>query len=376
MSKLPLQNLFLLFIFVFVAGSFALPVAEAKSVVRISDDISITEGDVIEGDFYPAAYKINISGVVDNDINAIGSQITVNGEVGNDALLVAFKTDVHGTIGDDLRIVGYEVTIAEPVAGDVFVIGGIVNVLSTASIAGDLIIFGGQATVEGSVGGDLLGTIDNLRIDGSVAGDVDITVNQLTLGDKTAIEGSVRYVSSLLATQALNATVGGNMVRNDPIIPVKDVTLGSAVLPVLVLLFSTLVWYLVSRKSLNLVVERALTRSVRPVLIGTVALFMTPIAISILWVSIIGSIIGLVVLLGYVLFLLLSIVGLGAVLGQLLMKIFNQPVKHVSLLTLVVGVAGVVLLMLLPVLGIAILLGLMIVTFGAMIDLLIRPNLK
>ena len=78
---------------------------------------------------------------------------------------------------------------------------------------------------------------------------MDVTVNQLTLGDKAVVDGNIHYISSLLATQALNATIGGDLVRNDPVIPVKDVTVRTAVMPVLILLFSTLcgTWYQESR---------------------------------------------------------------------------------------------------------------------------------
>lgn len=361
---------------IFIVNFSGVSIAHAESAVRINNEISVTENEDIPGDFYPAGVKINISGTVKDDLNAIGGQITINGSVGNDALLVAPKVDVHGTVGDDLRIVGYDVTIAEPVTGDVFVIGGDVAILSTASISGDLIIFGGNASIEGSVGGDVLGTISNLRVDAAVAGDLDITVNELTLGDKANIAGSVHYVSDKVATKALNSTVGGEMLRNDPIIPVNNVTLNSALFPVSVLIFSTLVWYLLSRKSLRLVVERAVVRSPRPIILGLIFIFFTPVAISILVASVIGSLVGLISFFAYLLIVLLSIVCLPATLGRVMMKIFNQPLQHLSLLSVVVGTVGVFLLLLLPIVGQIVLIMLLVINIGACVDLLIRPTLK
>ena len=126
------------------------------------------------------------------------------------------------------------------------------------SVTGDVILLTGQATIEGSVGGDILGWSDDLRIDALVEGGVSVTVNTLTLGEKASVSESVQYVSRQLAVQAQGATIEGDLVRNDPVIPVAETSIQSALIPVLVILFSVLAWYLVSRKSLNRITHTAL----------------------------------------------------------------------------------------------------------------------
>lgn len=350
--------------------------AEAKTVLRSGENVSLSEEQMIEGDFYSAANTINVSGEVVEDMVAAAAEITINGSVGNDALLIAGRTDVHGSVGDDLRIISGEVTLAEAVTGDVFVLGGKVNILSTASIGGDLIVYAGQVTVEGLVEGNIVGSVDTFRIDSVVKGDIDVVVSELTLGDKANIAGSVKYVSETPLNQSLNATVGGDLVRSDPVIPVKNFNFKSALVPVLLLLFSVLAWYLVSRKTLGLVVERALIISPRPFLIGLVAILFVPLAATLLIVSMIGSLVGIVILLAYVLIFMLSIIGFPALLGKLLMQLFNKPKENLSLLTLVIGVLASIVLMILPVVGGVVLMIIIIVTFGSIVDLLVRPVLK
>lgn len=348
---------------------------EASSVIRSGETVSISEEQTIEGDFYSAAGKVNVSGSVEDDMISSGGQVALNGSVGGDVFIIGGQVDIYGTVGDDLRILAGEVIIAEPILGDVFVMGGAVTILSTASVAGDVVLFAGEATVEGSVGGNILGTVDVLRIDAPVAGDVDITVGQLTLGDQTTIDGSVQYVSNSLVIQSLNATVSGELVRNDPVLPMAKNSASSALVPILILLFSVLVWYWVSRRSLRRVVDRALVPSVRPFLMGFGVLFLAPIAVGILMVSMIGGVVALVLMFAYLLLVTLSLIGLTAVLGQLLMRAFNRPTNRLSLTTLIVGVLGVSLLLLLPIIGQVLLLVFMVLTLGAMTDLLIRPNL-
>ncbi|MCD5381299.1 MAG: hypothetical protein LR008_01855 [Candidatus Pacebacteria bacterium] len=359
----------------FLCLSFS-AVAHADTVVRSGETVSVAEENIIEGDFYAGANIVNISGSVDEDLVSAAAQITINGSVGDDALIVSGKTNIHGTVGDDLRIISGEVTIAESIEGDLFVIGGVVNILSTARIGGDILVYAGQVTVEGEVEGDVIGSVEQLRLDAPIGGDVDVMVTQLTIGDRAVIEGDVRYVSELPANQSLNATLKGELVRSDPVLPGSDLNAKTALVPVLVLLFSVLVWFLVSRKTLSLLVNRALVHSPRPFLIGLISVFMVPVAAGLLLVSMIGTLVGVVAMLAYALFLALSVIGLSAVLGQLMMKVFNQPAVTLSLVTLAVGVVGVSLLLLLPFVGQAILLALGVLTFGTIIDLLIRPSLN
>jgi len=354
----------------------AVPSADAKSVIRTGETVSILEDQSIEGDFYSAASTISVSGIIEEDIVSAGGQIHINGEVGGNAFLVAGRTDVNGTIGDDLRIISGEVIITKPVMGDVFVMGGSVKILSTASVAGDVILYAGDATVEGPVGGDVMGTIDTLRIDALVSGNVDVTVTQLTLGDRANVEGSVQYVSKLAAVQSLSATVAGDLVRNDPVFPVNDVSIGYLLIPAFVLLFSVLVWYLVSKRTLSKVVQRSLLKSPKPVLLGLAFILFAPVAGTLLLISTIGSLVGLVILFSYVLLLVLGIVATAALLGFMLMNLFDKSSNDNTLTSLALGVVGVSLLMLIPVIGQLIILGLILVTVGAMVDMMIRPNLK
>jgi len=349
---------------------FGVPSASADSVIRTGNAVSIAGDQLIEGDFYSATGKMNLSGTVQGDAVIMSSQITVNGSIDKDATLFGGTVDIYGTIGDDLRIVAGETIIAEPVMGDVLVVGGVLTILSSASVAGDVILVTGQATIEGSVGGDILGWSDNLRIDAPVAGDVSVTVNALTLGDKANISGSVQYVSRELVVQAQGATIVGDLVRNDPVIPAVDTSIRAALIPVLVILFSVLAWYLISRKSLTLITNKALSKNFRPALFGFASVILVPFAIVILSVSVIGTLVGITLFFLYALMLMLALIAMPALLGQAIMKLFSQPTKELTLISLIVGVFAVVILSVLPIVGMLALVGVVVLAIGAMITLL------
>jgi len=361
-------------------GAFT-PMAEADSVLRSGEAVSIAEDQIVEGDFYAAGSKVSISGELKEDLVAAGGQVTVNGPVGADAFIVGGGVDVHGTVGDDLRIIAGEVTLAEPVMGDILVIGGSVTILSTASVAGDVIVFAGDVVIEGSVGGDVIGTVGSLRVDAPVAGDIDITTNTLTLGDNAQVAGSVLYTSDIVLTQALNASVTGDTVRNDPLITKDNSGDWKTLLIVaLVFLFSVLVWYLLSRQTLQWVVNRAVNRSVRSLLIGFSILILVPIGASVLLVSTIGSLVGLILFTLYLLILTLGLVGSMAVFGSVIYThLFSnkKPIKLViSPLTLILGVFAFMAALLVPFVGLLIITLGFLTTCGAIAETLFRPGAR
>ncbi|MEY3783793.1 MAG: hypothetical protein RLZZ230_115 [Candidatus Parcubacteria bacterium] len=358
-----------------ISGVLVVPV-EAKSVLRSGDTVSIAEDQIVEGDFYAAGSKINVSGEIKEDIVTAGGQTTLNGSVGANAFMVGGRVDIHGTVGDDLRIVAGEVTIAEPVMGDLLVIGGSVNILSSASVAGDVIIFAGDATIEGSVGGDVIGRTGSLRIDAPVGGDVDVTTDQLTLGDNAAIEGSVRYVSGVVVVQSLNANVGGDLMRSDPPLAASSNGWNPLFVMGLILLFSVLAWYLVSRKTLQKMVVRATSHSLRSVIIGFVVLTVAPFATAILLFSAIGTVVGFVALLLFLLLTVLGVVGSVAVAGSLLLiAAKKQTTPVVTLLSLVLGIFVFTLLLMLPVIGLVLIIAAVLVTIGSLVDIVVKPKL-
>ncbi len=349
-------------------------VADARSVVRSGERVSVAEDQLIEGDFYVAGSVVNLSGEVSDDLLTAAGTITINGAIGGDALVIAPTVDVHGTVGDDLRIVGGTVIIAEPVLGDVFVFGGSVEILSTASIAGDLIVFASEVEVNGQVDGNILGQVNVLRIDAPVKGMVDVTVGALTVGDKAMIGGDLKYTSTLELTRAQNATVGGQTLRNDPVFEPAKVGIESFLLPLLTLLFSVALWYLLAKRMLNRVVTRALAPSVRPVMTGTIVMLLAPFAISVLLVSVLGLLAGMVLLFGYILFLILALIASSAVMGQLVISTIKKGTNQVTLTSLIVGSVLLAGCFVVPVVGPIVLIGFLLLTFGSIVDLLLRGN--
>jgi hypothetical protein len=342
---------------------------QAETVLRIGENISVEADQVVDGDYYVSVGPLgntSMSGSVSQDMYAFGGSVTANGSVGNDLTIVSGVSQLHATVTDDVRIVSGEVTLAEHVGGDLFVIGGVLKMLSSASVDGDVIFFGGEGDISGKVGGSILGTSDTLRIDAEVGKNVDVkAASQLTLGERASIAGSVRYASLHPLVRAQNAVVEGEVVRNEYKTTTKQTDVRDALIPIFISLFAALSLYLLFRKELQVLAELVYKSPFKSGLFGLSVLIAGPVVSLLLIATVLGLIIGVagvaLVFLAYVLGFALSGVVLGAYLNKLLFRKLS-----VSLATVILGTVVLHALLFIPIIGFGLFILAFMLTVGGL----------
>ena len=363
-------SLFTLILFV---GFFVVATpAVAATTVRTGQTISITEQQVVEGDFYAIANSVVMSGTVNGDMQILAGNATLNGVIANDVLILGGTAAVHATVEGDVRVVAGDVTIASAVSGNIAVLSGRLTVLSTATVGGDILFYGGEATIEGKVEGKVLGNSDGLRIDGVVKGGVNVTARALTLGDQVDIAGDVQYVSSNELVRAPGAIVEGSVVRNDnQIVASTSFPIKKLLISFLVSLFATLSLYLVLRRPL----EQFAIGSVRSfglkALIGFATIILAPIAISILLISVLGFFVGLIGLFMFLLGLVITLPLMNVVSAAMLSKLFKKK-SQINVVWITIGALLVQTLLFIPIVGLLAFVILMLGTLGGVVLLLYK----
>lgn len=351
-----------------------LPVfALAQVVVRGGETVSITDGQVVEGDLYVVAGTFSHSGTVDGDELVLAGRYVSNGVVNGDLLVVGGSVQHHASVTDDVRVVGGDVVISEAVGGDVFVIGGVLEVLSTATIEGDLVFFGGELIVDGSVGGTVMGTSDSVRVNGTASA-VDVSTRQLTLGEQADVAGDVRYISAEELSRSQSAVVGGEVVRNDPV-PVSndfsDFSFTTLILQLLMTIFASLVIYLLLRDHLLRQVEGIIGKVGVSTAVGFGFVILAPVTIIILLATVLGSMVGLTLLFGTLFLYVYAALVAPVLLGALLSHAVTKEVK-VDWVWIVVGAVVAHALLLIPLIGAVFVLYLFILTVGGLLFQLYR----
>lgn len=195
-----------------------------KTTVKTGDNVRISEP--MAGNTYVAAGEVFIDSTIAGDlIGAVGS-VQIQANIWKDILLIGGKINLAAEAGEDVRILGGNILISRPIKGDLLIAGGEVLITDEATIGGNVIVAGGNATVRGivngdlyiaggevqltgKVGGDLRAHTGRLSLQGSVDGSSKIVAQDLIIGGEARFAQEVRYW-----TKAGNIEFGGSLDSN------------------------------------------------------------------------------------------------------------------------------------------------------------------
>jgi hypothetical protein len=164
--------------------------------------------------------------------------------------------------------------------------------------------------------------------------------------------------------------VAGKVVKNDPL-AVAETTARDLLVPLLVLLFAALVWYLLFPRLLGRVVTQGTEHAGRSLMVGFGFLILTPVAVGILMASALGALLGIALFFLYFGVVLMSVSVVAAVAGVYLYKIFKKDAS-VSLPKVLLGGVVTYLLVFIPVIGPLIFIAVWLLTLGALATHLYR----
>jgi hypothetical protein len=131
---------------------------------------------------------------------SIGAGESIDG----DLYLFAGTATVDGSIDGDLTVLGGQVTLNGSVTGDVLAMGG--TVIIGGSVAGDVRTSGGQVNLRGETGEDVLAAGGQVTLDGggTIGGDL------MLAGGQVAVAGSVAgSIEGAAGTYSRTGSVGG-----------------------------------------------------------------------------------------------------------------------------------------------------------------------
>lgn len=352
----------------------ALPSAVmAETVLRTGSDVTVNAEQIIDGNYYVSAWfgDTAMSGVVEQDMVAVGSSVTVNGEVKEDLHILGGTAHVHGPVGGDVRIVGADVIIGGTVGGDVVVLGGTLSILSTATIGGDVFFFGANGELSGVITGSLYGSAEQFIINGEVQKKVDLVAPAgLRLTDRAVVAEDVRYSSRVPLQRNPAASVGGKVVENATL-PAEQDTTKTALTVYLVILFTTLSLYLIFRREVEAVAMRTEGSWALSGLIGLGVVVLLPVLSMVLVLTVLGAVVGVMSLLLTLLLIITGIVltpiTVGALIGR---QLFKE--KHLTQLSIVIGVCTLFLIGLIPGIGPIMVMMFVLFTIGEVTKALYR----
>ena len=201
------------------AGAPGAAGAERLASRTAADVVLVAEGDVVADDLYAVGQVIVVNGTVEGDLLFwAGDRLEINGEVTGDVTGVAGRVRINGRVGGSVRAAGWDVAVGGEVAGDLLGVGW--RVAAGGEVGRDVLAWARNLAATGAVGRDIAGQAwGTALLSGRVGRDVEITVDRLRAGAGAEIAEDLVYRSPRPAEISPQATVGGNLIRRNPLLP-------------------------------------------------------------------------------------------------------------------------------------------------------------
>lgn len=301
-------------VFALIASvALIIPNVAFASVMR-TDSIGIKEN--IAENVYVAGSNPVIAGTIQGDLLASGGNIFVSGAVVQDAMFAGGSVNVTGHIGGDLRVFAGNLMLDGPVDGELMVFGGTVIIGPHAIVQGDVNVTGGTVQVDPAA--QLLGKKINI----SNAQDQNKKAPRTFMLDTNRFLSAAFWVTQImiLAGILLVVFIIHLLVPNFT----KKLVLGSST--------GALFW--------------------KSFLIGLVLLVVMPVAAIICFITGVGAILGVLILIAYAGFIIAGMLLAGVVFGGLLYELIKKPKRYaMSWWWIVLGILGLHVVGWVPVLG-------------------------
>lgn len=329
----------------FLSGTAALA-AEFKR----GENAVLPASETVASNFYTAGGMVNIMGNVAGDAYAAGGTLFSNGKVGQDLVIAGGNVYVNNEVGDDLRAAGGNITINSRIRGEAMVAGGNIMIMPDTNITKNAYIYGGQILLNGVITGNAEIYGEKIELYGTINGNAKIKAKQLVIGPDTVIKGVLTYSAPTETVVPGTAKIGKveytklAETKKSAAVHPPAILAGlagfvalMAVVKIISLALIALVIFLIFKKGTNAVVLGALTNFWQKVLTGFVTLVIAPLAMFLVGITFIGLPFSIMACLLYVLLLMLSCIGAGAVFGTWLFSLFKKKERAVNWMTVLIG---------------------------------------
>lgn len=332
---------------------------------------TIAKPGTIREDVYLAGRSVEVREQVAGDVVAAGVRVSIENRVRGDVLAAGGAVTVRATVDDDVRAAGGSVEVAGHVGDDVLAAGGEVLLPRSATIGGRAWLAGGSIAIAGQVGQGVRAAAGDIAITGQIAGDVELAGETITIGPQAVIRGNLTYYSANEASIDSKALIAGTVTRRDGAARAAPgpSAAGTRLGLFAALAVATIVYYLllpVFSLQTAAAIRSAPWQSLG---LGLAMLATTPLVVVLLFISLLGVWLALVVL---ALYLALLIAGLltGALaladLGLTLARLAETPPRAWRIGSIAATFALLWLLCFIPVLGALSVFALLVLGIGAL----------
>jgi cytoskeletal protein CcmA (bactofilin family) len=351
------------------------PIISLAAYKSAGENVTINVAQSINENAYVAGGNVMFSGSVNGDLSAVGGTVNISGKVSQDIMVAGGNITLSGVSAQDVRIAGGNLSIDGVLSGELMAGGGQITVVSGSRIAKDSSIAGGSVNFNGYESGNLNIYGGSVYVGGTIEKNLTIKgAKNITIGSGAVIKGSLDYTSPNDAVIENGAQIVGTKVFhkvntnkqvNKAGYFVSVLTFGLMIKFLAILLAVFLLWHFF-RKDMVLLLTEASSHFGRELLRGFIFAVVTPVAVVLALITLIGAPVGGFAALIYAALMILA----GPITVLVVASLLKKGQTDLRWYHILLSAALVILVMFIPVIGWIAHLIVYLASLGALLNVL------
>ncbi len=362
-----------------IAGALVLACACTAAAITTQNGDDVTVSGEHEGLVFATGDSVKLQLNARDDVAAAGGDITADHATGDHFFLAGGDISfVESTIHDLFAAGGDIDLVSGEISDDLIAAGGRIRVAHDAHVNGDVVAAGGDIRLDGPIGGELRAAGRKIYIDGTVTGNVYLDGGTITLGPDAHILGTFTHRGRSV-TISPQAQIDGQTVALQPrpeidMRPLAALATWVAASALFGLLLMAIVIAVLFPRLMNDSAQIVRERPLSMLGLGLAIAVLAQVLIAILFVTLIGMPLAFVLAVAFALLWPVALVGAVYAAAMLLRTRRNadgpEPSAGARALWAGVGTILFILVGLIPIVGLVVwwlayLVGLGAVTFMA-----------
>ncbi len=340
-----------------------IPVAAKAFSSKTGNAVYVSGSETVNGNFFAAGQTITVDGRVTGDVICAGQVININGVVEGDIIGGGQTININGQVNGSVRVAGSSININGKIARNAMLFGSNIYLGDESSVGWDVFMAGATGAIRGKIGRGLKGNAASMVISGEIKNDVFLQLDKsskstLIIGQGARIGGNLNYTAGKEAEIADKAIISGEVIYNVPEAKTFKKPASWMKFWIWGMIYSIFAAIVIGLVLVTLWKDRiknltdGMTNKVgRSIGWGAIIMFLTPVAVVLLFMTVIGIPLGLILIGIWIIALFISKVIAGIAIGQIVFaKIW--PKKKFSLIwPMVAGIVVSWIIFSIPVIG-------------------------
>jgi len=278
---------------------FLLPIFNPAPVsaftFRAGENLTLPSNQIIDESLLVSGKNLVIDSPIDGDLFCAGQLITINASVTGDILCAGQEIIINGEVGGNVRLAGQIISVNSVVHKNSSLFGQKVTLSSNSSSLNDSLIGAQNTEISGLVGRDLTAFAQNIELSGQVSRNARLNSQDISLSPTASISGSLTYASENNIQIASSSSIQGQIYKEEyvPRKPQAAKSDNTILTPfriasvVALTLLGSLLAFLLPRLFLK-TTDQLEREPVKTFLAGLLMLFIIPLLLILLLLTILG----------------------------------------------------------------------------------------